>query len=44
MVSAQETLVVDRLWALALVGVLVAGLAYAVIAVIGRYATPWAKR
>lgn len=44
MVSAQETLNVERLWALALVGVLVAGIAYAIIAVIGRFSTPWAKR
>lgn len=44
MVSAQETLNVDRLWALALVAVLVAGAAYAVIALAGRLATPWAGK
>ncbi|GAB3841691.1 ABC transporter permease [Nesterenkonia populi] len=44
MVSAQETLNVERLWALALVGVLVAGAAYAVIALVSRFAAPWARK
>ncbi|GAA1135858.1 ABC transporter permease [Nesterenkonia lutea] len=44
MVSAQETLNVDRLWALALVAVLVAGAAYAVIALAGRFVAPWAGK
>ncbi len=44
MVSAQETLNVERLWALAFVGVLVAGVSYAVIALAGRFATPWAAK
>lgn len=43
MVAAQGNNV-ERLWALAIVGVIVAGLAYAVIAVIGRYATPWTRK
>ncbi|WP_120003713.1 ABC transporter permease [Nesterenkonia muleiensis] len=43
MVAAQGNNV-ERLWALAIVGVIVAGIAYAVIAVVGRYATPWTRR
>ncbi|TLP98151.1 ABC transporter permease subunit [Nesterenkonia salmonea] len=43
MVSAQETLNVARLWALALVGAAAAGAAYAVLALITRFATPWSK-
>ncbi|MGO2112132.1 MAG: ABC transporter permease, partial [Pseudoclavibacter sp.] len=43
MVSAQESLSVDRLWALAAVAVLLAGVAYAVIALVGRFAAPWAS-
>lgn len=43
MVSAQDNLQVERLWALALVAVLCAGIAYAIIAFMSRLATPWAK-
>lgn len=43
MVSAQETLNVERLWALALVGVVAAGVAYAVIALVGRSVTRWER-
>ncbi|GFZ76767.1 ABC transporter permease [Nesterenkonia alkaliphila] len=43
MVAAQGNNV-ERLWALAIVGVVVAGIAYAVIALIGRLATPWTRR
>lgn len=44
MVSAQDNLQVERLWALALVAVICAGAAYAVIALVGRSATPWDKK
>lgn len=43
MVSAQETLNVDRLWALALIGAAAAGVVYAVLALVSRFVTPWSK-
>lgn len=39
---AQQQFVVPRTWGLALAGGLVAGLGYALVALLGRFLTPWA--
>jgi ABC-type nitrate/sulfonate/bicarbonate transport system permease component len=44
MVNSQESLLVERTWALAIVSALLSGLAYAVTAIAGRLAAPWAPR
>jgi ABC-type nitrate/sulfonate/bicarbonate transport system permease component len=44
MVAAQQQFIVPRTWALALVATLVAGVAYAITALVGRLLTPWAPR
>jgi ABC-type nitrate/sulfonate/bicarbonate transport system permease component len=44
MVASQQQFIVPRTWALALVATLVAGVAYAITALVGRLLTPWAPR
>ena len=44
LVSAQATAQTDKVWAAAFVATALAGLGYAVIAVVGRLLTPWAPR
>ena len=44
MVNAQQALEVPRTWALAVVASAVAGLGYAVTALVARLVTPWAPR
>jgi ABC-type nitrate/sulfonate/bicarbonate transport system permease component len=44
MVNAQQTLDVPRTWALAVVASAIAGLGYAVTALVARLLTPWAPR
>jgi ABC-type nitrate/sulfonate/bicarbonate transport system permease component len=44
MVASQGSLEVSRTWAIALVATAVAGLAYAVTALVGRLVSPWAPR
>lgn len=44
MINSQQALKVERTWGIALVATVIAGLAYAVIALIGRLLTPWAPR
>ncbi|CAB4549203.1 MAG: ABC transporter permease subunit [Actinobacteria bacterium] len=43
MVNAQQSLEVARVWALALVSGAIAGGAYALVGLISRFVTPWAK-
>jgi ABC-type nitrate/sulfonate/bicarbonate transport system permease component len=43
MVNAQQSLEVARVWALALVSGAIAGGAYALLGLISRFVTPWAK-
>ncbi len=44
MVNAQRSLQVTRTWGIAVVAALIAGAAYALTALVGRLATPWAVR
>jgi hypothetical protein len=44
MVNAQQALEVARTWGLAIVAAALAGLGYAVIALVARLLTPWAPR
>jgi ABC-type nitrate/sulfonate/bicarbonate transport system permease component len=43
MVNAQQSLEVARVWALAIASGAIAGGAYALVGVIARFVTPWAK-
>ena len=43
LVNAQQSLEVARVWGLALVSGLIAGLAYALFGLLGKILTPWAK-
>lgn len=44
LVNAQQSLEVARVWGLALVSGLIAGLAYALFGLLGKVFTPWAKQ
>jgi ABC-type nitrate/sulfonate/bicarbonate transport system permease component len=44
MINSQQALNVPRTWAIALVATAVAGVAYALTALVGRLLTPWAPR
>ncbi|MFN4846502.1 MAG: ABC transporter permease subunit, partial [Rhodoluna sp.] len=43
LVNAQQSLEVARVWGLALVSGLIAGLAYALFGLLARIVTPWSK-
>ena len=44
MISAQQSLIVERTWAIALVATTVAALAYGATALVERLVTPWTPR
>ncbi|CAN5566831.1 ABC transporter permease [soil metagenome] len=43
MIASQQTLNIDRTWGIALVSTAMAGIAYGVTALVGRWLTPWAR-
>jgi len=43
MINSEQSLNIARTWGIALVATLLAGIGYAVVAVIGRLVTPWTR-
>jgi ABC-type nitrate/sulfonate/bicarbonate transport system permease component len=44
MIHSEQAFEIERTWALALIATLLAGIAYAITALVGRALTPWADR
>ena len=43
MINSEQALQIDRTWAIALVATALAGVAYGITALVGRWLTPWAR-